>query len=304
MLMVTGWNEWTAAVWETPDVVFLNRKTVQGQGHMVDEFNMEFNRDIEPMRGGYRDTYYWQFVSNMRRYKGMAPPPTPSPPKTIDATRPAEWADVCPTFRDASGDVANRACDATVPGIRYVDDSARNDLVTAQLARDDHSLFFRVQTAAPLTTAADAHWMMLYLDTDADAATGWHGYDFLVNRTREGHSCSVERYTPASGAWEKIAMVPVRHWLARHEFKLSLWHVALGGVVCRGQRRAPNGGLVFEPLRSGVHASGGAAGAGTDRVARAPRSPGSALEPRCSPGAVVPPRRRREVVEDRPLGRR
>ena len=51
---------------------------------------------------------------------------------------------------------------------------------------------------------------MLYLDTDADAATGWHGYDFLVNRTRDGHSCSVERYTPASRAWEKIAMVPVR----------------------------------------------------------------------------------------------
>jgi uncharacterized membrane protein YfcA len=28
-----------------------------------------------------------------------------------------------------------------------------------------------------------------------------------------------------------IAMVPVRHWLARHEFKLSLWHIALGGAV-------------------------------------------------------------------------
>jgi uncharacterized membrane protein YfcA len=28
-----------------------------------------------------------------------------------------------------------------------------------------------------------------------------------------------------------IAMVPVRHRLARHKFKLSLWHVALGGAV-------------------------------------------------------------------------
>ncbi len=28
-----------------------------------------------------------------------------------------------------------------------------------------------------------------------------------------------------------IAMVPARHWLARHKFKLSLWHVALGGAV-------------------------------------------------------------------------
>jgi hypothetical protein len=28
-----------------------------------------------------------------------------------------------------------------------------------------------------------------------------------------------------------IAMVPVRHWLARHELKLSLWHLAIGGAL-------------------------------------------------------------------------
>jgi uncharacterized protein len=28
-----------------------------------------------------------------------------------------------------------------------------------------------------------------------------------------------------------IAMVPVRHWLARYELKLSLWHLAIGGAV-------------------------------------------------------------------------
>ncbi len=28
-----------------------------------------------------------------------------------------------------------------------------------------------------------------------------------------------------------IAMVPARHWLARHDFKLSLWHLAAGGAV-------------------------------------------------------------------------
>ncbi len=28
-----------------------------------------------------------------------------------------------------------------------------------------------------------------------------------------------------------IAMVPARHWLARHDFKLSLWHLAVGGAV-------------------------------------------------------------------------
>src|SRR5271168_1157455 len=28
-----------------------------------------------------------------------------------------------------------------------------------------------------------------------------------------------------------IAMVPARHWLARHDVKISLWHVAIGGAV-------------------------------------------------------------------------
>jgi uncharacterized membrane protein YfcA len=28
-----------------------------------------------------------------------------------------------------------------------------------------------------------------------------------------------------------IAMVPARHWLARHQFRLSLWHLAIGGAA-------------------------------------------------------------------------
>jgi uncharacterized membrane protein YfcA len=28
-----------------------------------------------------------------------------------------------------------------------------------------------------------------------------------------------------------IVMVPARHWVARHSFKLSLWHLAIGGAV-------------------------------------------------------------------------
>ena len=226
MLMVTGWNEWTAAVWETPDVVFMNRKTVAGQGHMVDQFNMEFNRDIEPMSGGYRDNYYWQFVSNMRRYKGMAPPPAPSPPKTIDLEQPTEWAAVRPVFSDANWDVANRACDATVPGIRYADESSRNDLVLAQVARDDNSLFFHVQTATSITPATNENWMMLYLDTDANPVTGWYGYDFLVNRSREGNTCSIERYNAVSKTWDNVAMIPLQ-W-AGDQLTVSIPREALG----------------------------------------------------------------------------
>ena len=233
MLMVTGWNEWTAAVWETPDVVFLNRKTVAGQGHMVDQFNMEFNRDLEPMSGGYRDNYYWQFVANMRRYKGMAAPTVPSPPRTIALDQPASWADVIPVYRDAVGDVANRSCDATVPGIRYQDSSARNDLAIAHVARDEQSLFFHITTAAAITPATDQNWMMLYIDIDANPTTGWQGYDFLVNRTREGNTCTLERYAASTKMWEKIAMVPL--FYAVDHLTLSIARDALGVSAAVGK---------------------------------------------------------------------
>ena len=36
----------------------------------VDEFDAEFSRDIEPMKGGHGDNYYYQMIANIRRYKG------------------------------------------------------------------------------------------------------------------------------------------------------------------------------------------------------------------------------------------
>src|ERR1700675_1313828 len=34
-----------------------------------------------------------------------------------------------------------------------------------------------------------------------------------------------------------IAMVPARHWLARHQLKFSLWHLAVGGARVRSLAR-------------------------------------------------------------------
>ena len=215
MLLVTGWNEWTAGCWETPGVVMLNRRTEAGQGHIVDEFNMDFNRDIEPMKGGYTDNFYMQFVANMRRYKGMAPPEKPSAAKTIRTDGKFEdWDDVRPIFRDAPGDIALRDFRGRPKRVHYKNTSARNDIVSAQVCRNSSSVFFRVRTEAPLTAPSGKSWMLLLIDADANASTGWHGYDLLVNRTRAGSSCSVESNVKGNWAWRKIADAPVK-WSGR-----------------------------------------------------------------------------------------
>lgn len=215
ILCVTGWNEWTASVWETPGVVMLGRTTQKGQGHIVDEFNQDFNRDLEPMKGGYGDAYLWQFIANVRRYKGMAPPQLSSAPRTIRLNGPlSQWDTVQPLYRDAGGDTANRDWDGCTPNTHYTDTSARNDLVSAQVACDAATVFFHVRTAVPLSRPQGSNWMTLLIDADHNVRTGWCGYDLLVNRSRAGGTCSVERNVGGAWRWRKVADAPL-HWAGR-----------------------------------------------------------------------------------------
>ena len=225
ILLVTGWNEWRASVWETPGVVMLGRTTGPGQGHIVDEFNMDFNRDLEPMRGGYADDYFWQFVSNMRRYKGMKPPETASAPKTIAVNGSlTQWSGVRPLFRDARNDIAQRDFPGSTPGAYYKNSSARNDIVMAQAARDPKTVYFRVQSAAPLSPPTDKNWMLLLIDADDNPKTGWHGYDYVVNRRRDGVKCTVERNQGGEWKWQPVGS--------------AAWHVSGADLVLAVPRKS------------------------------------------------------------------
>ena len=44
--------------------------------YFVDQYDAEFNRSIEPMKGGYTDNYYMQMAENLRRYKEAAVGPS------------------------------------------------------------------------------------------------------------------------------------------------------------------------------------------------------------------------------------
>jgi hypothetical protein len=205
ILLITGWNEWTASIWEKPGVIMLGRKTGTGQGYIVDEFNMQFNRDLEPMKGGYGDDYYWQLVENMRRYKGMLPRQRVSKEKTIAVTGPiSQWNGVTPMFPGVVGATADRDWDASVKGGHYVDQTARNEIESAQIAHDPSTVWFHVHTTAPLTPGTDPNWMILMVDIDENAKTGWHGYDLLVNRRRIGSNASVEKNVGDGWTWEPV----------------------------------------------------------------------------------------------------
>ncbi|MBL9160919.1 MAG: hypothetical protein JNJ70_25795 [Verrucomicrobiales bacterium] len=202
-LFITGWNEWVAQRFLSDGTMtFLGRVLPAGETFFVDDYSPEFSRDIEPMRGGFGDNYYWQMVANIRRYKGARPLPAASPAKTIAIPGDfAQWAEVKPVYLDDLHDTTHRDHDG-VPGAgRYTNQTGRNDLDSMHVTHDDTHLFFHVRTRDALTASSDPDWMVLLLDSDQNAGTGSLGYDYRLNRLRSSPGiASIERWN--GNAWE------------------------------------------------------------------------------------------------------
>ena len=188
IVMITGWNEWTAGrfiVTAAMGVRKLLGKTVPvGGSWFNDLYNQEFNRDIEPMKNGHTDNFYYQLVSNIRKYKGMTKPDVVSAPVpvSIDGNF-SEWANVTPVFTDPVGDTFHRNEYGFDSTYIYTNNTGRNDIIESRAVVENNSVDFYVKTASNLTPYTDPNWMLLFIDTDNNKSTGWEGFDILVNKS-------------------------------------------------------------------------------------------------------------------------
>ena len=176
-VFITGWNEWIAGRY---------RLWQQQENAFPDEFSQEKSRDIEPMRGGHGDDYYWQMVAAIRRYKGMP-----------------EAEQQCLTHK---GNTRHRL-HAGWGTDTLVNTSGRNDLTSCKVRESARSLSFVVRCADAITAPDGGEgWMRLYVDTDCRHDTGWEGYDYTVNRlSPEGRKATLERYD--DGCWQRVGEV-------------------------------------------------------------------------------------------------
>ena len=178
VLLISRWNEWVAQ--NFTDSVDLEVST-----GFVDQFNTEFSRDIEPMKGGFTDNYFYQMCSIIRRFKGVLPADGASGANTMtetDASVFENWESISPVYTDFSGDTLHRDHADTTGKIRYVNTTGRNDIVESRITADGGNLYVYARTAEALTSPTESkNWMLLFIDADADKTTGWEGYDFMVN---------------------------------------------------------------------------------------------------------------------------
>ena len=176
-VFITGWNEWIAGRF---------RMWQQQANAFPDEFSQEKSRDIEPMRGGHGDDYYWQMVAAIRRYKGMP-----------EASK---------GYRTHQGNTRHRH-HAGWGTDTLVNTTGRNDIVSCQVKETATKFVFSARCAETITAPdGEEGWMRLYLDTDCRHDTGWEGYDYTVNRVSpDGRRAFLERY--AQGRWQPAGEV-------------------------------------------------------------------------------------------------
>ncbi len=228
-IFVTGWNEWVAQRFIKEEGKgagqLLGRALEPGESYFVDAYNQEYNRDIEPMQGGHTDSYYYQMVSGIRKYKGLRQPPVAERdyPIAIDGQF-GDWEFVQPEFRDTIGDTEHRDEIGWGQAGRYVNTTGRNDIVTVKVAVDANCVYFYAETAQSLTAHTDKNWMLLFVDADRGGATGWNGYDYLFNaEVVDAQRTSVHRFT--EGRWEKDATVAFRY--NGHQMEIAVPRSAL-----------------------------------------------------------------------------
>lgn len=214
-IYLNDWNEWTAGRYrqgKDPSgqadlhVDFLGRK--DNPFYFVDQYNAEFNRTIAPMKGGWTDSYYMQMAQNIRRYKGVPPMPVFNGISeiTLDGNL-GDWQHVRP-YADTRGDVIHRDHDG-YGNLHYTDSTGRNDIIATRVAVGKRDLYFSAETASSLTPYNDPRWMLLLIDSDQDAATGWHGFDYIVNlKVVSERLTTLQRFNDETRQWELAAEIP------------------------------------------------------------------------------------------------
>ena len=184
-VFLTGWNEWVA------------EKLRRGENDYftVDTFNAEYSRDIEPSRSSdMKDYAYFQTIMNIHNDNYAPAVHYEYPAATPDITKDdaTVWESAV-TYRDFTGECADRNFKNMAGDAVYTDTTGRNDIDKISVLRDAQYLYFRISCTEDITahTAGDQGWMNLWLKTANEADTLFCGYEYVINREVDGNKSAI-----------------------------------------------------------------------------------------------------------------
>ncbi len=222
VVFITGWNEWVAQRFISDGTATLAGETVPpGGSYFVDAYTQEYNRDIEPMKGGHTDSTYYQMVSNIRRFRGARPQEPITRYHTIEIDGDfADWDAVAPTYFDTEGDTFHRDHPGWGEVGPYINTTGRNDFSELKVALDEEFVYFMAQCVEPITPHTDPNWMLLFINADRDASTGWEGYNYVVNRQVLDERNTVLRRSLGGWDWEDVG--EIAYHVNEHRLELAI----------------------------------------------------------------------------------
>ena len=220
------WNEWL--------VPFLTKYTYDAPYYgnhdiiLRDEYNEEYSRDLEPMKGGYKDAYYLQMADFCRRFKGLPAPARANGMHTVDVNGDfSVWQNILPIYREYTGDLAPRNAQAYDAIGRYERNTGRNEFAELRVAADEASVSFYAKCTNDIENDADDS-MVLWLCLPDGKIPAWEGYSFVVNRKKCGSGKALLERCSENGTYrfETVAEIPCR--VLRNEMMMTIPRLMIG----------------------------------------------------------------------------
>ncbi len=203
LVFITGWNEWIAQKQSRDPLLGAD------YGYFVDTFSMEFSRDIEMMKGGYLDNCFLQMVKNIRAYKGEGEGVVREGTESADMFELSSWNEVA-SYADLVKETEPRDYMGAGVGTHYTNDTGRNDIREVRVSHDADNLYFLIVTVDDITQkqASDTRWMNLFIGVEGTSG-GWNDLQFVVNRSLNGTTASLDRledesFVPAGNCTTRV----------------------------------------------------------------------------------------------------
>lgn len=169
-VFVTGWNEWIA-----------QKLNINNELYFVDCATEEFSRDIEPMKGGYEDSFYLQLCDNVRRFKGVKETIKKTVKTNIDINDLTSWNNVSSVYTAVSQNSIERDTNSVDRKYKYQTDAARNNVQQVKLANDSEKLYFLATAQEDMKDTNSADFINLYIGVGNLELKGWNGYEFVLS---------------------------------------------------------------------------------------------------------------------------
>jgi len=188
IISVGGWNEWIA----------YKQPLVGDEYTLVDACSKEYSRDIEPMNGGYEDSFYLQLIRNLRAYKGIRTINPTNNAKTIKLKgRFTQWDDVKYVERKPDYAQIERDSYGDAKTVHYDVPAPENALTEVRVSYDADNIYFFIKCKEDISDPEkDEHgWCNIFIGAGEPTITGtWESYTHMVGYYINGDTMWTERF--------------------------------------------------------------------------------------------------------------